>query len=52
MANIFCNRISKIKQGAIEKRKPSGWILEKETSSFADEGTWYVLEGGGKDSAN
>lgn len=40
MASILRNRASKIKQGAREKRKLSGWVLEKQASSFADEGVW------------
>jgi hypothetical protein len=34
-------RFQKIKQGAYEKRKPSGWVLPKQPSSFGDEGAWY-----------
>jgi hypothetical protein len=36
------NRAAKIKAGVKAKTKPSGWVLEKQASSFADPGKWYV----------
>jgi len=43
MASIIRKRVIKIKEGAKAKTKPSGWVLPKEASSFAEEGTWYVF---------
>lgn len=41
MANILRKRANKIQEGTRVKRKLSGWVLEKQPSSFADEGVWY-----------
>lgn len=38
------NRAAKIKAGAKAKRKPSGWVLEKQASSFADPGKWTNID--------
>jgi len=43
MASIIRKRMTKIKEGAKAKTKPSGWILPKEAGSFADEGKWFVF---------
>jgi hypothetical protein len=40
MASAIRHRVTAIKQGAIEKRKLSGWIILKEKSSFGDEDAW------------
>lgn len=40
MTTVLRQRIAKIKQGAIEKKKASGWILPQEKGSLGDEGTW------------
>jgi NCS1 family nucleobase:cation symporter-1 len=43
MASFLRNRATKIREGAKAKTKPSGWVLEKQAGSFADEGVWYLL---------
>ncbi|KAG4418386.1 hypothetical protein IFR04_008453 [Cadophora malorum] len=40
----FRQRITKIKEGAKEKRRPSGWILPQQKGSFGDEGTWTNID--------
>jgi NCS1 family nucleobase:cation symporter-1 len=40
MASAVRNRFQKIKEGAIAKTKPSGWILPQEKGALGDEGTW------------
>ncbi len=36
-------RFAKIKQGAKEKTKLSGWVLPQEKGALGDEGTWLVF---------
>ena len=43
MANLLLERVANIKIDFKSKLKPSGWVLPREQSSFADEGQWYVL---------
>lgn len=44
MASAVRNRFQKIKDGAIAKTKPSGWILPQQKSSLGDEGTWTNID--------
>jgi NCS1 family nucleobase:cation symporter-1 len=44
MASAIRNRFQKIKDGAIAKTKPSGWILPQQKSSLGDEGTWTNID--------
>jgi hypothetical protein len=36
-------RVEAFKEDARTKTKISGWVLPRESNSFADEGTWYVI---------
>ncbi|KAM0331309.1 hypothetical protein ACHAQA_002979 [Verticillium albo-atrum] len=40
MANVLRERVTAVKADLSAKRKPSGWVLPRETTSFAEEGTW------------
>ena len=42
MANIFRERVSRMKASAQEKRNLSGWVIPQEKTAFGDEGAWYV----------
>ena len=43
MSNAVRQRVTKIKEGAKAKTKLSGWVLPRQASSFAEEGTWSVF---------
>jgi hypothetical protein len=36
-------RLAAVKANAASKTKVSGWALPRQSTSFADEGTWLVL---------
>jgi hypothetical protein len=40
MANDFRQRLSAAPADLKSKTKPSGWVLPRAESSFADEGSW------------
>ena len=40
MANVFRERVTRVKADLHTKTKLSGWVLPRESNSFADEGTW------------
>ncbi|KAM0519695.1 hypothetical protein ACHAP9_006281 [Verticillium nonalfalfae] len=44
MASAFRQRAAAVKADLAAKRKPSGWVLPRETASFAEEGTWTNID--------
>ena len=42
MSSFIRKRVTRARDSARGKGKLSGWVLPKEASSFADEGTWSV----------
>jgi NCS1 family nucleobase:cation symporter-1 len=44
MASRIRERVSRVKESLKEKRHVEGWILPKETSSFAPEGAWTNID--------
>ncbi|KAH8667465.1 allantoin permease [Tricladium varicosporioides] len=44
MAEAVRYRVNALKEGAIAKTKPGGWIIPKEKSSFGDEDAWTNLD--------
>ncbi|CAG8974778.1 hypothetical protein HYALB_00000390 [Hymenoscyphus albidus] len=44
MADSIRLRIASIKQGSKEKRKPSGWIIPRQKSSFGDDDAWTNID--------
>jgi NCS1 family nucleobase:cation symporter-1 len=44
MASMIREGVSRAKESLKEKRHIDGWILLKETSSFAPEGTWTNID--------
>lgn len=43
MANSLRQRFQAVKEDLHEKRRPAGWVLPREPTSFAEEGTWYAI---------
>ncbi|KAM0275868.1 hypothetical protein ACHAQH_007340 [Verticillium albo-atrum] len=44
MANVLRERVFAVKADLSAKKKPSGWVLPRETASFAEEGTWTNID--------
>ncbi len=42
MANMFRDRVAAVKADLRAKARPSGWVLPRQASSFADEDAWSV----------
>lgn len=42
MANVFRERITRVKANVQEKKNVSGWVIPQEKTAFGDEGAWYV----------
>ncbi|KAB5511713.1 allantoin permease [Coniochaeta sp. 2T2.1] len=46
MTTIFREKVSHIRADLKPKRKLSGWVLPRQTTSFADEGSWTNIDCG------
>jgi NCS1 family nucleobase:cation symporter-1 len=44
MSDTIRRRIGHLKSKTQGKSKLSGWVLPRETTSFADEGTWTNID--------